>query len=167
VLPSGREPARIYADAAIHTALRDKIGNDLLWLPGVTAVVIDSSDRVLLVKRADSGKWTLVTGCLEPGEEPARGAAREVVEETGVTAVAERLLAVEALPAATCPNGDKVQFLDTAFHCRYVAGEPAAGDDESTDADWFSPDALPLMSERMIRCIGYALDPGPFTRFRT
>jgi ADP-ribose pyrophosphatase YjhB (NUDIX family) len=147
--------------------LRKKIGNDLLWLPGVTAVVIDDSGRVLLVKRADNKKWTLVTGCLEPGEQPARGAIREVEEETSVTATAERLLAIEALPAATLPNGDKVQFLNTAFSCRYLTGEPAASDDESDEAGWFPLDALPPMPEWMTRYIRYAVEPDTTAKFWT
>jgi ADP-ribose pyrophosphatase YjhB (NUDIX family) len=122
---------------------------------------------VLLVKRADNNTWTLVTGCLEPGEEPAQGAVREIEEETGVRAVPERLLAVETVPAATLPNGDKVQFVDTAFRCRYVAGDAVVGDDESVEVGWFPPDALPPMPERMTRCIGYALDTDIPARFRT
>jgi hypothetical protein len=51
--------------------LRARVGHDALWLPGVTAVVLDSNRRVLLVRRADNDLWTLVTGCLDPGEQPA------------------------------------------------------------------------------------------------
>jgi 8-oxo-dGTP pyrophosphatase MutT (NUDIX family) len=50
-------------------ALREKIGHDELWLPGVTAVVLRGSE-VLLVRRADSGAWTPVTGIVDLGEEP-------------------------------------------------------------------------------------------------
>ncbi|RYY40302.1 MAG: ADP-ribose pyrophosphatase, partial [Actinomycetales bacterium] len=35
-------------------ALREKIGTDPLWLPGVTAVTT-RGDEVLLVRRADDG----------------------------------------------------------------------------------------------------------------
>jgi 8-oxo-dGTP pyrophosphatase MutT (NUDIX family) len=66
--------------------LREKIGHDLLCLPGVTGLVINESDQVLLVRRADTLRWTLVTGCLEPGEQPAAGIVREILEETGITA---------------------------------------------------------------------------------
>ena len=46
-------------------ALREKIGTDPLWLPGATAVVV--RDRsVLLVRRADTGEWTPVTGIVDP-----------------------------------------------------------------------------------------------------
>ena len=37
-------------------ALRAGVGHDLLWLPGVTAVVLRGDD-VLLVRRADNGEW--------------------------------------------------------------------------------------------------------------
>ncbi|GAP60851.1 hypothetical protein AHiyo1_44520 [Arthrobacter sp. Hiyo1] len=61
-------------------ALRRKIGNDLLFLSGVTAVVLKDND-VLLVRGAESGAWTPVTGIIDPGEEPADAAVRETYEE--------------------------------------------------------------------------------------
>ena len=64
-------------------AIREKIGHDPLWLPGVTAVV-RRGDQVLLVERADNGRWTPITGIPEPGEEPAVAAAREALEEAGL-----------------------------------------------------------------------------------
>jgi 8-oxo-dGTP pyrophosphatase MutT (NUDIX family) len=48
-------------------ALRAKIGHAPLSLSEVTAVVLDDRDRILLVRRADTGRWALTTGCLEPG----------------------------------------------------------------------------------------------------
>ena len=63
--------------------LRRSIGHDLLWMPAVTAVVVDASS-VLMVRRADNGRWAPVSGILEPGEQPAVCAAREVLEETRV-----------------------------------------------------------------------------------
>lgn len=145
--------------------LRTKIGHDLLWLPSVTAVVFDDQDRVLLVRRSDNLKWTLVTGCLEPGEQPAAGALREVAEETGVQAKAERLIGVEATPASECVNGDKVQWLDVAFACRAIGGEAVVNDDESVDVGWFDPDALPQpLGPRQTRQLARArtADPAPW-----
>ena len=51
--------------------LRSKIGHDPLWLPGITAVVLDEDERVLLARRVNDGRWALIAGVLEPGEEPA------------------------------------------------------------------------------------------------
>lgn len=58
--------------------LRAKIGRDPLPLVGVTTVVFDEQGRVLLVRRADNRRWTLVSGIVEPGEQPAAAAVREI-----------------------------------------------------------------------------------------
>ncbi|MFI8525320.1 NUDIX hydrolase [Promicromonospora sukumoe] len=127
--------------------LRQHIGTDLLWLPGVTAVVLDDDGRVLLGQRSDNGRWALVSGILEPGEEPGVGIAREVLEETAVSVRVEALAAVTVTEQAAYPNGDRAQYLDLCFVCRPASPEAAAGarvnDDESLAVGWFAPDALP------------------------
>ena len=64
-------------------ALRKKIGHDLLWLPGVSLVVVDDDGRLLLGRRSDNGQWAVISGIPEPGEQPAAAAVRECAEETG------------------------------------------------------------------------------------
>ncbi|MEV0273284.1 NUDIX domain-containing protein [Hamadaea sp. NPDC050747] len=137
-------------------ALREKIGHDPLWLPGVTAVVLNADRQILLVRRKDNGRWTLVTGCLDPGEQPAIGALREVREETGVTAVAVRVLRIQSLAPSAYPNGDQVQFMDVAFLCHAVEGEAAVNDDESSEVGWFSAEDLPPLTQRELACIADA-----------
>lgn len=129
-------------------SLREKIGHDPLWLVGVTACVEDGAGRVLLGKRADTGRWALVSGINEPGEEPADTAVREVLEETGVAAVPTALVGVKAdARLITYANGDQTRYLDVLFLCRAADDEAAAqahvGDDESTAVGWFALDALP------------------------
>jgi ADP-ribose pyrophosphatase YjhB (NUDIX family) len=128
--------------------IRKKIGHDLLWLPGVTGLVVDDEQRVLLVRRADDLRWTLVTGCLDPGEQPAAGIVREILEETGVTARAERVLAVDVTSHHTHPNGDQTVFLDVGFVCTPTGGTARVNDDESVDVGWFPIGELPELPER-------------------
>jgi ADP-ribose pyrophosphatase YjhB (NUDIX family) len=148
-------------------ALWAKVGHDPLPLPGVTAVVFDDQDQVLLVRRFDNGRWTLITGCLELGEQPAVGALREIAEETGVQATVERLVSVEALDLTVCPNGDKVHWLDTTFRCRATGGQARVNDDESLEVAWFPVGATPTLPPRHARCLAEALDPTAGPRFAT
>ena len=130
--------------------LRTMIGTELMWMPGVTAVVLRDApagggQEVLLVRRSDNGEWTPVTGIVDPGEDPHVTAVREVLEEACVVAEVERLVWVSASGLVTHVNGDLAQYLDHTFRCRWISGDPRPGDDESTDAGWFRLDALPEM----------------------
>ena len=142
--------------------LRTMVGTELLWMPGVTAVVlrpgVDGADEVLLVKRSDNGAWTPVTGIVDPGEDPHVTAVREVEEEACVVAEVERLVWVSASGVVTHVNGDLGQYLDHTFRCRWVSGEPRPGDDESTDARFFPLDALPQMRQVFRDRIAVAVD---------
>jgi 8-oxo-dGTP pyrophosphatase MutT (NUDIX family) len=148
--------------------LRRQIGPAPLWLPGVTAVVIRGA-QVLLVKRSDNGAWTPVTGIVEPGENPADCAVREVLEETGVHATARRLAWVHVTRPVVYPNGDHAQYLDHVFRMDWVADEPFPADDESVAARWFDLAQTPEMSDDMHRRIAHARgeDTGPATVFDT
>ena len=145
--------------------LRERIGHDLLWLPGVTAAVLRDGD-VLLVRRADNGMWAPVTGIVDPGEHPAQAAVREVREETGIECAVEELAWVNVTQPIVHVNGDRAQYLDHTFRCRYVAGEPYPADDESTDARWFPVTGLPEMRPRLRERIMTAVEHTGPTRLQ-
>lgn len=131
-----------------HVAsLRSHVGTDLLWLPGVSAVVHDDDGRVLLGRRADTGQWALPSGILDPGEQPATGIVREVLEETAVHIEVTAIAGVFSTPVIDYPNGDRSAYLDTLFLARPVSVRAAAAarvaDDESLDVGWFPADGLP------------------------
>ncbi|WP_327131022.1 NUDIX domain-containing protein [Streptomyces sp. NBC_01343] len=123
--------------------IRASAGNQLLLLPGVTAIVFDDHGRVLLGRRSDTGRWSVVGGIAEPGEQPAQTAVREVYEETAVHCVPERVVLVQMLEPITYPNGDVCQFQDITFRCRATGGEARVNDSESLEVAWFEVDALP------------------------
>ena len=147
-------------------ALRAKIGTAPLWLSGVTAVVV-RDDQLLLVRRADNGAWTPVTGIIDPGEQPADAAVREVVEEAGVRVLPERLAGVGVTDVVVYPNGDESQYLDLTFRMGWVDGDPYPADGENTEARWFPLDALPAMSAEMTGRIEAALSDQEAAAFRT
>jgi 8-oxo-dGTP pyrophosphatase MutT (NUDIX family) len=72
-------------------------------LPCVGAVVLNDRQEVLLVRSSDSDLWMPVGGMIEPGEEPADAAAREVYEEAGVRAVPQHLVGVYDGPSVVYP----------------------------------------------------------------
>lgn len=142
--------------------LRATAGQQLLFLPGVSAVVVGDDGRVLLHRRADTGRWSIVGGIPEPGEQPAQTAVREVYEEAGVVCTAERVVLVEGLNPIQYPNGDRCQFMDISLRCRATGGEARVNDDEGLEVGWFDPDALPEELEQFARHrIRLALSDGP------
>jgi 8-oxo-dGTP pyrophosphatase MutT (NUDIX family) len=140
------------ADSDFVAELRRKVGPDhVLWMPGVTAVVFDATDRVLLVRRSDTGAWAPITGIIDPGEQPAACAVRETLEETGVRVTVQRLVSVDSgSTPVTHANGDRAQYLDLTFRCSHESGTPYPADDECTDAAWFDVDELPPMRDWLL-----------------
>ena len=145
-------------------ALRDKVGHDPLWLPGVTAVV-RRADQLLLVRRADNGHWTPITGIPDPGEEPAAAAVREALEETGVRIRVDRLAATGVHGEIVHANGDRATYLDLTFACTWLDGEAHVADDESSDVRWWPLSALPPMSDIMTARIDAATSGEAAARF--
>jgi len=137
--------------------LRRHVGQVPLWLPGATGVVI-RDHQVLLIKRSDDLAWTPVSGIVEPGENPADCAVREVLEETGIHVIARRLALVSVTRPIVHANGDHAQYLNLVFRMDWVSGEPFPADEESLEARWVDLAELPKMSADMRRRVDAASD---------
>lgn len=108
--------------------------------PKVAVVVfIEREGMVLLIQRAvdpGKGKWALPAGFVDFDEAPASAARREALEETGIEARINTLLAV-------FPKRDQgLADITIAYSAEAVGGSLQAGDD-AADAAWFSREALP------------------------
>ncbi len=112
------------------------------------------SREVMLVHRDRYGDWTLPKGKLERAEPAVQAAVREVVEETGVTAVPQlRLPTVEYLTGV--PGETKtVDF----WSMRAVSDAGRAADDEVSEARWVPLDEAPAL-------LTYAHDRGVLHAF--
>ncbi len=99
--------------------------------------------RVLMVREAIDGLWTLPGGWADIGDAPSEAAEREIREESGYEAKAVKLLAVEDRKRRHPPSANDVYKM--AFLCDLVGGEarPSA---ETTEVGWFSEDDLPPLS---------------------
>lgn len=118
------------------------------------AAVINDAGQILLIRRADNGKWAMPGGALEVGETPAEGVVREALEETGVRSRAVALVGVFDSRVYRKPTRHHLyQFV---FLCEPLNGgvpETPSHGFEVLDVGWFSEDALPQN-----------LDPGHVTR---
>lgn len=107
------------------------------------ALVIERDHKLLLIRRANDperGKWSMPAGFVDGGEDPAQAAAREGLEETGLTLRAIALLDVIA-------KEDDAEGADIliVYRAEALGGELTAGDDAS-EAGYFGPDELPELA---------------------
>ncbi|MER8004795.1 NUDIX hydrolase [Streptomyces sp. NPDC094149] len=107
--------------------------------PGISAAIIVSEGRVLMVRRRVSEgelMWQFPAGAIEPGEVAEDAAVRETDEETGLTVKAVRLLGERVHP--------KTGRLMSYTACEVVSGEARVADDEELDAiAWVTLDEIP------------------------
>jgi 8-oxo-dGTP pyrophosphatase MutT (NUDIX family) len=113
------------------------------------AVITDNQGRMLLPhwnEYAHSG-WTMPGGGLDPGEDPADAAVREVLEETGYHVELDALLGIDSfvIPGAerVRPSERPVQALRIVYRAHIVGGELRVEENGSTDGvAWHTPEEI-------------------------
>ncbi|MDD2316158.1 MAG: NAD(+) diphosphatase [Desulfobacterales bacterium] len=108
--------------------------------PAVIVAVI-RGDEILLVRtrRHAPGRFSVVSGFVEPGETPEQCVEREVMEETGIAVKDLCYFGSQAWPF---PDS-----LMLGFTASYAGGEVMADGSEILEAGWFSAGNLPLLPE--------------------
>jgi ADP-ribose pyrophosphatase YjhB (NUDIX family) len=108
------------------------------------AAVINEKGQILLVQRADNGKWAMLGGAFEVGETPAEGVVREALEETGVHCRAISLVGV--FDSRFCGTTSRHHLYQFVFLCEPSSQEGVEQPShaiEVLDTGWFPEDGLP------------------------
>jgi 8-oxo-dGTP pyrophosphatase MutT (NUDIX family) len=143
--------------------LRALVGNRLVVMPSVTAIVRDERQRVLVVEDISTGYWTAPGGAVEPGELPADCLVREMKEELGVIVEPTAVLGVFGGPqfVVEYSNGDRVAYVTTLFECRIVDGRLTADKQELAQFRFIDPkDAAELRLAPWLRHVFDQLGSG-------
>ena len=114
------------------------------------AVLIEQDGRILLVRRANEpfrGLWTLPAGFINGGEDPAEAAARECLEETGLTVRIMRVL--DIISGKEHPSG--ADFI-IVYQAEVIGGELKPDDDVDL-VEWFERGSLPQLAFRATQIV--------------
>lgn len=136
--------------------LRKYVGHMPLINIGATVIVMNSKSEILLNLRSDTNTWGIPGGGAETGESLEETAARELYEETGLTAEGFEL--IDLLSGKELyfryPNGDETYTVIALYKARNVRGNLKINDNESVQLGFFSLDSLPELESRAAYVIG-------------
>ncbi len=107
---------------------------------GCSAAVFDEDNgRILLIRRADNGKWAVPGGYMEAGENFIEACAREVSEETGLQVQVKRLISIYTNPHILLEyaDGNRWQLAILHFEAKILDGELSQSD-ESTALQFYT-----------------------------
>ncbi|AFK61868.1 NUDIX-like protein [Advenella kashmirensis WT001] len=127
--------------------LRAKIGNELIQMPYVAAVILNADDQILLQEKEGSQGWSLPAGVIELAESPQEALARQVRQETGLELLSAQLLDVFGGKAFRYiyPNGDEVEYTVIVFYC-VTEGQPGPQDGQKGTLRYFSRSQMPTLA---------------------
>jgi len=128
-------------------ALRESIGDSLLLLPGVAAVIHNESNEILLQEKSEEA-WSLPAGMIEPGESPREAIVREVQEEAGLVVVPCKILGVFGGKEFRYiyPNGHQAEYTVILFKCDVEKDLGNISDSETESIRYFEKNKMPKLA---------------------
>ena len=104
------------------------------------AIIFDTaSEKVLLTRRSDNGRWCIPGGAMNAGESAVEACAREVLEETGLEVRVGKLIGVYTNPhfIIEYADGNRIQPVGLCFEAEPIAGGLCTTE-ETTELGYFS-----------------------------
>ncbi|MGH3850149.1 MAG: NUDIX hydrolase [Pseudonocardiaceae bacterium] len=103
----------------------------------VTAFILDSAGRLLMIRRTDNDLYAIPGGAQEIGETISKTVLREVQEETGILVEVTGLIGVYSDPehVIAFADGEVRQEFSLCFRARPIRGEPRTSS-ESKEVLW-------------------------------
>lgn len=134
--------------------LRQYIGHRPILMLGAVTLIIDHEERMLMMKRTDSGHWGIPGGAVELGEFIEEAAKRETREETNLDIVEMSLFGVFSGPELhyIYPNGDEVYNVSIVYLSRAWQGGIRLNEEHS-EWNWFRANDIPEDISPPIRTI--------------
>jgi len=125
-------------------SLRQHIGHAPILMVGAAILIVDEQNRLLLMKRSDSGCWGPPGGATEPGEVVDEAARREAFEETGLQVRGVSLFGVFSGPELyyKYPNGDEVYNVTIVYLSSDFSGAVQLNH-EHAEWRWLTIDEIP------------------------
>ncbi len=108
------------------------------------AAIITHQDKVLLEKRTDCGRWSLIGGGLKIDETLQDCLKREILEETGLEMQNYRFLDILDDPSRITqyPDGNVLRTVTVLYSCEFDNVKQLVVSEESTELRFFSIDEL-------------------------
>lgn len=135
----------------------------------VRGAVFDE-DRILLVREASDGLWTLPGGFADVGKSPRENVVKEIWEEASLRVEATALYEVRH-KAKHAYDPDTRDFYKLFFFCERLDERAPQPGHETTDAGYFAADRIPPLSrgrtlEKDIEAaFAFKADPEKLCRF--